>query len=560
MNLNLNPNLAQHLLAYDQTFKKVATPAATKRKRSATHLGEITADLLFPGVGDSRILNQAIDQIQRADTVDDRWWLGNGNSVLIYNYRKCWVAARRLWNVPGDFVYEFSYIWPDTPSSEKSLDFDEHHTILVHYFGKDEHLTHDDARIESLKLGRRKFRRIHKVVSCNDIKHFTARPWRLDCLQYGMRTHNIRRAISTFNDDFQQAIPHYRNSNSSWDLFERLIPGQDTWQYVVRKNYTVKADTLDAKALLDTLSFRISYNSHIPCDVLYQPFMMREATATLEYTERLFKATNDCDKILIPIKNLFHYAGWIVRIHQIWPDCPVDFYRNYKTDLMHTDNPQHIRLALSVTKKYLRTNMPVKSFFENLKKDWRAEITGNSAWYRTYHAAGGFTRVSNSSMRDAYAMLEQLFGDGHQPTKPKRWTTQHMHDAWMEQRWKIRTPNESLPQDLFPEPIKVDTFVGKLCFFQPRDIHQLADWGRAVRNCVGGGNYGERVKKKQHFIVLVMLDQKPRFTIQLKLDQGVMRIEQTADVSNARPVPSERGAVEHGLQTAFNQRSTQLSE
>ena len=61
MNLSLNPNLAQHLLAYDQTFKKVAKPTTTKRKRSDTHLGEITADLLFPGVGNSRILSQAID-------------------------------------------------------------------------------------------------------------------------------------------------------------------------------------------------------------------------------------------------------------------------------------------------------------------------------------------------------------------------------------------------------------------------------------------------------------------------------------------------------------------
>ena len=271
MNLNLNPNLAQHLLAYDQSFKKVATPAATKRKRSATHLGEITADLLFPGVGDSRILSQAIDEIQRADSLDERYWLGNGNSVLIYNYRKCWVAARRLWNIPGDFVYEFTYIWPDTPSAEKSLDFGPSRVILGNYFGKDQHLTHDDARIESLKLGRRKFRRIHKVVSCNDLKHFTAKPWRLDCMQWGQRTSSIRRAINRFAEDFQLSIPHYLNSNSSWDLFERLIPGQDSWQYVVRKNYTVKSDTLDAKALLDALSFRISYNSDIPCDVLYHP-------------------------------------------------------------------------------------------------------------------------------------------------------------------------------------------------------------------------------------------------------------------------------------------------
>ena len=69
--------------------------------------------------------------------------------------------------------------------------------------------------------------------------------------------------------------------------------------------------------------------------------------------------------------------------------------------------------------------------------------------------------------------------------QPKRWRFQEWHDHLMAETWKIQNPNHDLPQKLFPQPISTDGHT----FFQPIDTHQLAHWGRAVHNCVGGTSY-----------------------------------------------------------------------
>ena len=127
-------------------------------------------------------------------------------------------------------------------------------------------------------------------------------------------------------------------------------------------------------------------------------------------------------------------------------------------------------------------------------------------------------------------------------------------------RFRILTLH--LPQKLFPEPIKVAikgniTLAEPSCawvtmtFFQPIDTHQLAAWGRAVRNCVGGGHgYAEGIKKMKHLIILCMIDNKPRYTVQLTVDNGVMNVDQIADISNARLDAHQRGQVEDAFKQA----------
>jgi hypothetical protein len=59
-------------------------------------------------------------------------------------------------------------------------------------------------------------------------------------------------------------------------------------------------------------------------------------------------------------------------------------------------------------------------------------------------------------------------------------------------------------------------------------------WGKAVRNCVGSASsYAEGVRKKQHFIVLCMIDGQPQFTIQLKVSNGMMSVDQIRGLSNS---------------------------
>ena len=119
--------------------------------------------------------------------------------------------------------------------------------------------------------------------------------------------------------------------------------------------------------------------------------------------------------------------------------------------------------------------------------------------------------------RDTYQMLTQCIAAGRiDNIKPKRWRLQEWHDHLMAETWKITNPNIDLPQKLFPNPMRIPfndvinhTQSGTLpgdgyfSFFQPHDTHQLAAWGRAVRNCVGGGHgYAEGIKKMKHLITI----------------------------------------------------------
>jgi hypothetical protein len=125
--------------------------------------------------------------------------------------------------------------------------------------------------------------------------------------------------------------------------------------------------------------------------------------------------------------------------------------------------------------------------------------------------------------------------------------------------WKIQNPNESLRQDLFPEPIRVTRNDQTWSFFQPVDTHQLAMWGQAVRNCVGSAShYADDIKKRKHFIVLCMIDGKPTFTIQLVVDMGLMSVKQIAGVANQRLTDEQKDQYSNAFKLALQQRESQL--
>jgi hypothetical protein len=87
------------------------------------------------------------------------------------------------------------------------------------------------------------------------------------------------------------------------------------------------------------------------------------------------------------------------------------------------------------------------------------------------------------------------------------------------------------------------------------DTHQLSQWGQAVRNCVGNGIYTEDIKKRLHFIVFCMLDNKPKFTIQLKLNHGLMAVQQIAGISNVKLNDNEKSLYTETFRQALAVRS-----
>jgi hypothetical protein len=142
---------------------------------------------------------------------------------------------------------------------------------------------------------------------------------------------------------------------------------------------------------------------------------------------------------------------------------------------------------------------------------------------------------------------------------PKRWRIEEFHDYVQAEAWKIRNPNHALPQDLFPTPVKIQLGSSNWSFFQPIDTHQLGEWGQAVRNCVGNAaHYAEGVRKKQHFIVLCLIDGKPNFTVQLEVNNGLMSVKQIVGMLNSKLTPEQQELYTTAFGMALQARESEL--
>jgi len=312
---------------------------------------------------------------------------------------------------------------------------------------------------------------------------------------------------------------------------------------------------------------------------------------------------------------MLHMIKWVNYILSVWPDTPIDYFQTYEEYLLVIRVPSPIKdmgyyrsrgayqesewleaqaKIVEKKKEYLR-QMPVKTFFEIIKK--RAEEHNAENHNSSYdfdskmHAHTCYFR----EWTDTISLLDDIIGSQHaaenSPTpvdvvagtktepielsKPRRWRLTEFHDHLMGIQWKTRNEDFNLPQDLFAKPVKVtwqqayaDSDLersllqhGKsmwseqensvISFFQPITSHQLADWGRAVRNCVGNSSYASAINRKRYFIVLAMVNHKPRFTIQLKLSDGVLVVDQIADIGNRRLSDEERDFVQKSIAYAL---------
>jgi len=221
------------------------------------------------------------------------------------------------------------------------------------------------------------------------------------------------------------------------------------------------------------------------------------------------------------------------------------------------------------TDRWIGDNLPIESYLNMMEQKYNKlkNEKGNYYSHNKDDSTGDYL-YWESEMRDTFQMLEQcLYHINHSPKpielklKPKRWRLTEWHDQLMSETWKLRNPNEKLPQKLFPELIQIDSDQ-QWKIFQPRDTHALARWGQAARNCVGNSNYAKGIKRCQHMIILVMLDNQPKYTIQTTFDNGEMTVSQITKVENGRQEyrldSEERQSVELILNQALKIRSSQL--
>ena len=469
------------------------------------------------------------------------------------------------------------------------------------------------------------------------------------------KDYHISKYLENFQTILKKSIPQwkpeYRNRRGYWadrgayrskdnEMFDRLIrnsigsvmkdkfmTSQKHWKYCGDNHDQMVAagnkdlifkdtDKWDVHKLKDLL-FRLN---HTQCRTLYerrhnighvlwkekgwidQPYFRRLLHAAMESTETRFRHSQDQTKafVVVEIMKLDHLIKWIEAVLDVWPDTPVDYFKNYQEALENVCVPWISRgyhnedrdQILMMTRHYL-SRMPVKTFFEYVKKTYEQmsrdsrqrvdELYDRGEHPRHYNRESETMRFVMHEFDDTISMLKDVMLRFKREGKlerdlpsPRRWRMTEFHDHINAEQWKCTTVKEKLPQDLFPQPLNIkardilstinhysdfelnDTF----CFFQPYDTHQLAEWGRAARNCVGSTNYGKGIKKKEHFIVLIMINKVPRYTVQLRLSDQILRIDAglIKDIANKELSRDEKEFVELAFNHAFNLRTKQLEE
>lgn len=183
----------------------------------------------------------------------------------------------------------------------------------------------------------------------------------------------------------------------------------------------------------------------------------------------------------------------------------------------------------SLASQWISDNVPISSFINMMSKDFNL-------------------------IKDTVDMIGDIISRKPDLSYDGRWRVQEFHDWIMAEHWKLSNKNKKLPQDLFPNPVKVDD----LTFIQPLNTHFLAQWGKAARNCVGSSTYFNGILKKDHFIILVLEKNSPHLTIQARLEDENLRIVQIKKTCNANLNSAETAFYRQLFAKALEIRSEEL--
>ena len=574
MQFQLPSSLQSELLAYDPKLKLLQqkqTSKATKAKPKFP-LGAVF-DLIPVDIISAAIQEQVVTDINTTP-VQNRYrrftYQVDENTTtetivthaIIYHYEKVWYAA---WLPPkgheDDYVYGYAYAYRDTPSTIKSLSYD-----LIS--------NKSNADVTYAKYGRSEFCVVRKSVTKQDIiDGYTKHWWSPAYISYGKGQY-IKEAINDFERALKNTIPKWtdqrgffdRITHSNWTAILDLKGYARYWEQFDNPDQAMldlvpSADLVYALGETYEHENRSLYNEGIHCiakrnmHIIGKPFFRKWIQAQCdEAIAMLNDPSNDlfC-KVKQPWGRIQHLIESIDYINNIWPDCPIDFYQSHLEELLGLYIDRYITTQ-AIT--WLRTNMQPSSFFNIINKYYADSLRERGSYA---NKETGVVTYFISEWHDTMSMLEDVL-DKNIPIKaPKRWRLTEFHDHVQVEAWKIKHPNVDLPQDLFPTPVKVEVGDERWSFFQPHDTHQLSAWGQAVRNCVGNAkDYAEGVRKKKHFIVLCMVDGKPQFTVQLKVDMGMMTVSQIVGMSNQRLTEEQKDAYTQAFGKALHSRNDEL--
>jgi len=567
MHFQLPSNLQQELLAYDPKLKALAKQAENKKstKKPKYPLGNIP-HLIPEDVVRSSYQQEAIDHIN-SQLAPGRFQLftklvdvatPQARTVpvaILYHFEQCWYAAW-LPQRGEDYIYGYAYAFKNTSAAANAVP-------RMLWNNKDNCTEHTIGRGASV------FTYSAAVTKQDIINGNDGRKWRaMGIASYYQKSRAIHEAMTTFEQQLMSTIPTWSDSRS---MFDRL-----------KCNNIVDAldmPTFFSSVIEDKTKFHLTVNGLIEhCKELERKNKQSTLFSPLVITERIIstpaisnklqamlnRSTNEYNNpdnterraIKYGYKEFQQTCDSIYFINRIWPDCPVDHYRTY-FDELRTINLNHLRTSEQLI-TWLRKHMSVTSFFNMMSKHVEQAKQEN----RRLSTFGDHDYLIYTwfEMNDTFSMIMRVLEHGKELDAPKRWRMPDFHDYVQAEAWKVANRKESLHQDLFPQPIKVNVNDSDWTFFQPIDTHQLAQWGQAVRNCVGSAShYAEKIKKRQHFIVLCMIDGKPTFTIQLDVSMGVMNVVQIAGVANQRLSPEQSEQYSTAFRQALQSRESELS-
>ena len=479
-------------------------------------------------------------------------------TAILYHCESCWYAA---WLPPkgqeDQYVYGYAYAYKNTDTARKAV------ACEIVNSNRDHSVT---------TYGRSEFVTYQKLITKEDILTGKDKAnWSIPRFTW-KKGKNMRTACDNFVKALRQTIPTWEDDRHN-GIFQRLK--DSSWLALLDINTIVDKElAFTWKPSVENL-FKIIDNSILYPDnyrfssyrnysrirhIIDKPFFRKWIQVNCdECIERFTNADNTSRSYVCqPWQQISSLFDSIIYVNEIWPDCPIDYYQTHTEELTCLFSLGNVSPRAEI---WLRENMPAASFFHMLAKfmaEDKQKLVGiSNCDYRT-----GLTRRYFSDWRDTVAMIGTVLSSDENKTleAPKRWRLTEFHDHVQAEAWKIKHTNISLPQDLFPTPVKVQTNEQTWTFLQPIDLHQLAAWGQAVRNCVGNADhYANDVKKKKHFIVLAMVDHKPLFTIQLEVNNGMMSVTQIKGVANSSLTDSEKDSYTKAFGDALKQRDKDLA-
>ena len=561
MEFRLPENLHHQLLDYDPALKVLAKQkrAADKptsiRTKAKYPIGNIN-DLIPANIVDPAVMRVAIDRLNTC-IAPNRHHVFYGPAVkneplkvnaIIYYWESVWVAA---WfpNADEDYLYGFTYAVSASNAIRKNL-------RRISFNRADMNIELSDMTIK--KYGRSDYHVHTGTVTLDTVCHANNYHWDPFCVYgYSAKGKHIKsESIKMFTEEMKTRIPMWGDDTS---LFERVDKKVSNLDYLFGDNLSIFPRKLctevdinwvpTAANIGDNICKRLGVSSAL----FAKPFIQKELQLVCDEIVKRFNDPNTTCKrsVLKPIKRFIDYMEGIKWINSLWFNAPVDYYQTYKETLSSIDftawrmsyvtyNSQYAK-----TKAWLQKHMPIASMLLILDKAVKEETL----------KSGPVVELRLYTLMDTFNMINTVL-EADQPLEPPaRWRITEFHDHVQSEAWKIKHKNENLPQDLFPTPIKIQHKEQAWIFFQPIDTHQLSQWGQAVRNCVGTAGYGEHIKKREYFIVLCMLDNKPKFTIQLKLNHGLMSVHQIAGIGNARLNDNEKSLYTETFRQALAVRS-----